>query len=69
MLGEIGYVRGTRSGLALHPVFCEYGDIKLEKFVSLLSCDGPFLGYFGTPDVRNTKGVGFGECYVANDEH
>lgn len=72
----IGYVVGARSGPALHPMVCEYESIKLTKkkkdshyFFYVSSCDEPFLGYSGVPDMRNTKGMGFRECYVADDEH
>ena len=35
----------------------------------LSSCDEPFLGCSGVPDVRNTERMGFRECHVADDEH
>lgn len=71
----IGYVVGASSGPALHPMVCEYETIKLIKkkdshyFFYVSSCDESFLVYSGVPDVRNTKGMGFRECYVADDEY
>ena len=67
----IGYVMGARFGPALHPMVCEYKIIKLikKKDECFSSCDEPFWGHSGALDVRNTKSIGFRECYVVDEEH